>query len=246
VTALTVAPPPAPAVLSQSLGHLVERWIEPLPRRPRLPERVSEATRTEAGLAERRQRQACRPVSALRVREWLAPVASAVRNPPAADDFEKRAAVIAAVCQDLPAAVFTPQTQREACSKFQFWPSAADVFELLESHAKPMRDTLSALEALANAPVQAPEPAEPWHPPTEAEKEAVSAQARAVVAEFRAMSKPEPLVDPRVAHFGPELLRAAYEAQAKLGGTAANLAYARLAMLPQRERREDREDWGDE
>ncbi len=100
------------------------------------------------------------------VRRWCVPVANAVRNPPAPEDFGPRVHVIAVACAELPGWVFNAQSQAEAVRKFQFWPSAADVVELLTDHARPHFEKLGELRRLAKlwppvyAPTERPQTAE--------------------------------------------------------------------------------------
>jgi hypothetical protein len=75
--------------------------------------------------------QMVQPPAADLIRGWLRPLAAAVRNPPSKVDFDARIAALVMVSQDLPTAAFNTETQRTAICEFTFWPSVAEIRELL-------------------------------------------------------------------------------------------------------------------
>ena len=92
---------------------------------------------------------------------FLAPIAAAVRNPPSQTDFRLRVASLAAAIPDCPAAVLRkPWLIREACTKSPWWPSVADIAELLSpslvDHRQAGMRALVALPAPADEPRQTP------------------------------------------------------------------------------------------
>jgi hypothetical protein len=91
------------------------------------------------------------PPTATLVRNWLRPLAAAVRNPPSKVDFEARVAALIMVSQDLPIAAFNIETQRTAICQFTFWPSVAEIRELLVKDGRrywgPRRDLLKIVSA---------------------------------------------------------------------------------------------------
>lgn len=84
-----------------------------------------------------------------RLAMWFGPIPHAVSNPPPQDDLPGRIKVIAEVVCDLPAAVLTVETRREAMRTWKFWPSAAEVFAFLEDKARALATMKALLESLA-------------------------------------------------------------------------------------------------
>ena len=151
IPAAITLPTPSAALAAEAerLGHrygqVEEAWIDgrlatfadrPPPRDVR-----AEARTMLAALAA-----ALDPVEPTTVRAWLRPLAPAVRNPPTAPEFEARAAAIALACSTVPRCAFTLTSQAEALRRFSYWPSAADVVELLDEHARPIRARHRAIE----------------------------------------------------------------------------------------------------
>src|SRR6185437_13448766 len=82
----------------------------------------------------------------------------------------------AVAVSDFPRACFTAETQREALRMFKYFPSAADVCDLLEPTRKRLVGRYQALVAMLK-----PRPSEPE--PTERQK-LTQAQRDAILAEF--------------------------------------------------------------
>ena len=95
--------------------------------------------------------QMVQPPTADLIREWLRPVAAAVRNAPSKVDFDARVAALVMVSQDLPIAAFNIETQRTAICQFTFWPSVAEIREILVKDGRrylgPRRDLLKIVSA---------------------------------------------------------------------------------------------------
>lgn len=104
--------------------------------------------------------RAAAPASPGAVAAWLAAVCGAVANPPTEDEYRVRAGAVAAACSDLPGWVFNAETATLAVRRFQWFPSAAEVYALLGEATKAHRDTVRALRAIAAAPPP-DEPGEP-------------------------------------------------------------------------------------
>lgn len=63
---------------------------------------------------------------------WLEPLIAGVRNAPTSEAaFAGAASAIGLACSSMPVAVLTQDSQRAALREFKFWPSASDVFDLL-------------------------------------------------------------------------------------------------------------------
>lgn len=90
-----------------------------------------EEVKAEALKAYKLCQLALEPTTPAIVLNWLRPIAAGVRNSPDETDFAAKAAAIAMACDGLPVHVFNVTTQKLALQEFKFWPSAADVYELL-------------------------------------------------------------------------------------------------------------------
>jgi hypothetical protein len=118
------------------------------------------------------------PADLAAVRGWLLPLSAAVRQAPLPDEFAARAGAVAHACSDLPAWAFDAEALKLAMTRFQWFPSAADVHKLLDETSKARRDTIKALRALSEAEPAKPE-AEPMH---EDERKEVAEHVRAILA----------------------------------------------------------------
>lgn len=81
---------------------------------------------------------------------WLTPIALTVRNPLATDEIAGVAELFAPLLSDLPGGCFTAATQRYAAQTFKFWPSPADLAELVRDEAADIRRGISVLSYLAS------------------------------------------------------------------------------------------------
>lgn len=119
---------------------------------------------------------------------FLRPVALAVRNTPTEDDAKGRAAALAFALR-VPPSALTEARQRDLCRKCEFWPSIAEIEALFAEHWRDMART-RALATAGGAPMlPAPKPVEV----TPEERQAMSAKAKALIAELSARPK-EPIV----------------------------------------------------
>jgi hypothetical protein len=142
----TIQPTGEPAIGSGLDDHL-RQWVSPDPcYHPRvLPHHVEEARRVLPGFQDR-----LRPASLDEVRIWLAPINASVCNPQPQDELlDLIVPTIAALCSDLPGAVFNDQTRHEAMKRFKFWPAGAEIYELLSPHAALIRKRAAAIESIS-------------------------------------------------------------------------------------------------
>ncbi|MEJ0017518.1 MAG: hypothetical protein WDN25_13325 [Acetobacteraceae bacterium] len=93
------------------------------------------------------------PVQA-EARAWLLPIQAAVRNPADEDRLPGWVAAVLLAVGHLEVGAFTAGTQREALQTFKFFPSAADVYEILAGPAVEIRMRLRTLERIASAPAR--------------------------------------------------------------------------------------------
>ncbi|WP_160119657.1 hypothetical protein [Rhodovarius lipocyclicus] len=229
MTQLATRPPSAPTVapiqLSQAADAVLRRWsagdsTEALPI----------ATIREAAKALPIAQARLEPAAPERWTSWLLPLTAVVRNPPHLDQIRDAASVLAAALATIPASLLTAQRQREACRRFAFWPSAADLAEWLEPEAKAIRAEVMALERMARAPRQ---PERPVLTPEQREAEAAAclAKAQALRAEVRA----ETIAARGIARPGRSLepwqMIAGYRQTVERGGLGAEAAAIRLASL---------------
>jgi hypothetical protein len=161
-----------------------------------------------------------RPTERAMIEDWLELLRASVANPPDDDGFARRLNAVAMVCGELPAPVWGKETIRAAVKAFKFWPSVAEVFELLDAHRKRLLAELRALDRIANAvhgPVGARESTVPYPlpPPPQPRKAgprepcdddlitiepkvdpATREEARARLAEIAAKRAGQPIVCP--------------------------------------------------
>ena len=175
---LTIIPHGLVAV-SQSLEAAIYDRLNPHPDVGVNLALVNDAMRREAKSAADAMRAQCEPATFATVKDWLAMLNNAVKNPMEREEFLDRCEAITIACGDLPHVVFTPATQREALRTFEFFPSVAQVHALLRPHGAPLTARRAALKAIGK--MAAPEPTEPVDKGPEAQE-----HVAAVVASFMA------------------------------------------------------------
>lgn len=110
---------------------------------------------------------------------------ASVARPQEMDALDMRKAALEVALEGTPAIVWTPATLRMAQRRFKFFPSVAELAELLDEVAAPLRDKVAHIRIVSRQ-----EPREPERPrPTDAEREAVRdmmAARRAEVAKREA------------------------------------------------------------
>jgi hypothetical protein len=98
-----------------------------------------EADKLEAQLALPHYALMLKPQRAGIVRHWLDALAMGVRNPPSEEEIAMRVAAVTSMLSDLPVGVWTKDTLERAGRAFKFWPSVADLNDLL----RPVADSLA-------------------------------------------------------------------------------------------------------
>lgn len=86
------------------------------------------------------------------LRAWLAPIQASVRNP---SDERRLPAWVAAVrlaVGNLEVGAFTEATQQHALQTFKFFPSGADIYEVLAGPAVQIRALIRTLERIVEGP----------------------------------------------------------------------------------------------
>jgi hypothetical protein len=223
--------PPKEPELSEGLGRLLEAARQPHPDIGLgvfLPEHLRpEATRTLA-----RYEQLVTPAAPQRVFDWLAGVNARLAVQLALADVMARALVYTDTLRDIPEVCFDADTRHEAERKFQFFPSAAEVHEVLRPRSLALHAKQHALRRLINAPAAQV----PNAPPTQEERETILAGFRArmeaVRAERLTADESLPTLERASGHLSRSQLRAAYAEQANhQDPLVAATGRARLRML---------------
>lgn len=89
------------------------------------------------------------------IADWVSFLATGVASPPGPEEIRLKTGALMLNCGNLPA-VWTRETLIAALDKFKFFPSAAEVKELLSGFAEKIQRQKQALEAMANAPWRRP------------------------------------------------------------------------------------------
>jgi hypothetical protein len=113
------------------------------------PTEYSPAARDAAKLALDRIRHFSAKVSDATLREWLAPIPAVVRNSKSEAEVLAWLHGVKLAVGRLEAGAFTAATQRDALQTFKFFPSAADVYEILAGPAVEIREHVAALRRIA-------------------------------------------------------------------------------------------------
>lgn len=90
-----------------------------------------------------------RPVTEKVLREWLAPIPQVVRNEKTTEALKGWMAGVMLALRGFPIGAFNQSTQRSALQTFQFFPSAADVCDVLQPTVTEIRDRMRALRQVA-------------------------------------------------------------------------------------------------
>lgn len=152
---------------------------------------------------------------------FMRPIALAVRNVPADDDFRSRVAAIAHAVAVPAEWLRQPWRQADAMRKFQFWPAVSDVFDLFADDLRAERERADRRERLSG-PTHISKAIEFDGPAirTPEEIEAVKAKARALAAELT-HSSPQQREPVRPVHASDGALLVVYEQLAAQGNAAA-------------------------
>ena len=175
------------------------------------------------------------PATTRAIVAWLRPIVAAVRGgaPATESDLQVRAHAVAVACADLPAEVFTVAAATAGLRSWQWWPSAAEVRQVVEAEAAPWRARRRALAAVAASWVSDyPDGSEGHQAANVEQKKAISALVGSMRAEVAEREQAErdaraPL-KARAYHLTPAQLADEYRRLAAQGNTAAAV---RLEML---------------
>lgn len=181
--------------------------------------------RAEADAERARVKAAMQPADPAAIVRWLAPLATLVANAPTGEDLRSKCQAMAIVLSDLPGSLFTPRTQREAAQTFKFWPSAAEVHDLLAPQAKAMAARIIALDKLLRMPAAPQRQAQVDAAQLAREAEANMAKVEALKAECNERARASrPAIRADMARpLNHDDLRTVYEAMAANGNRAAQI-----------------------
>ena len=147
-------PPRRRLALSEQLGTALDRYRTSTSPSVWMSMRLSPSARAEAlQILETLEKiDLTTPADSDQVFSWLAALCQSVRNRMGPDDLEAIVPAFVLACSDLPAMVWNVDTQRDALRKFYFFPSAAEVRELLAADSEPFMRDLAILQTLAARP----------------------------------------------------------------------------------------------
>lgn len=135
-----------PLQLSQSLSEAIVPFETPHPDAP--PEAPPSWMLAEIRAAHAKLGQALGPSDASTIGRWIMPLAAMVSRAPEGDALRLRVQAMAHALTDLPRCCWTPETQRQAARTFKFWPSVAEISELVTPAAHPLRMQRAALHRM--------------------------------------------------------------------------------------------------
>lgn len=146
-------PAVAPIAMSQPLREAITAWTNPHPDLTPAP--ISSWMRTEAEAAHRRLNAALEHTDPAIIARWIAPLAVLVARAPQGEDLRVAVRAMASVLNHLPPCCWTPATQREAAMTFKWWPSVAEIADLVRPEADALRrDRAAIANMLRLAPKQ--------------------------------------------------------------------------------------------
>lgn len=143
---VTNLPTVQPLKLSQPLAQAIGAFQTPHPEAP--PEAPPLWMMPEIRAAHRKLGDALAPTDAATIARWIAPLATMVSRAPESDALRTRVMAMAHALTDLPACCWTPDTQRRAARSFKFWPSVAEISDLVTPEAQPLRMQRAALQRM--------------------------------------------------------------------------------------------------
>jgi hypothetical protein len=145
-------------VRSQALDAAIRAAITPHP--DLLPVPVASWMRPAAEAEHAALVAALEPAGARVVAAWLAPLLLLVAKAPTGDAARITVRAMADALADLPACCWTPDTLREAARTFKWWPSVAEVAELVQTRSEQLRKERTALSRMLHAPTRRGSPEE--------------------------------------------------------------------------------------
>lgn len=165
------------------------------------------------------------------IEAWVEPMVFVCRNPPTTQALQLWCGAVAFAAERIPARAFTREALQELIGKSQFFPSAADVLEVVRPAANRMASELRALRSIAASPAPPPK-APPVSPEQRAADDArtaamvVEARARSVAGEIRGSE-----IKVRPSFMTPLQLMMVCRQQLREGGPNAFLVRTRLDIL---------------
>lgn len=132
--------------LSQPLAQAIAPFETPHPDAP--PEAPPLWMMPEIRSAHAKLGQALAPSDAATIARWIAPLATLVSRAPEGDALRTRVMAMAHALTDLPTCCWTPETQRQAARSFKFWPSVAEISDLVSPASQPLRMQRAALQRM--------------------------------------------------------------------------------------------------
>ncbi|MBS7790087.1 hypothetical protein KTR66_08780 [Roseococcus sp. SDR] len=135
-----------PLTLSQPLAEAIVTFGTPHP--DALPDAPPRWMMPEIRAAHAKLGDALAPTDAATIVRWIAPLASMVSKAPEGRALRVRVQAMAHALTDLPRCCWTPETQRQAARTFRFWPSVAEIAELVTPAAQPLRHQRAALQRM--------------------------------------------------------------------------------------------------
>lgn len=136
-------PAVAPIAMSQPLREAITAWANPHPDLTPAP--ISPWLRTQAEEAHQRIVASLQHTDPAVIARWLAPLAVLVARAPQGEDLRVAVRAMASVLNHLPPCCWTPGTQRQAALRFKWWPSVAEIAELVQPEADALRRDRTAI-----------------------------------------------------------------------------------------------------
>lgn len=182
--------------------------------RPTHQVRIPASLQPEARRVADAAAAALQPVAPETLTSWLAVVNAACEYPLSTGEFVARAAAIAEVLANIPAAAFTDDARRNLATSVSRFPSAKQIMDAVKPEAERLTGKLDALRRLAARPA-ADEPA-PKRPAVSPEQKAADeARTEAMVANLKAQvnaSERAALAEAKPATLTPAQRAAAFRA----------------------------------
>lgn len=142
----TNLPAVQPLKLSQPLAEAIVPFHTPHPEAP--PEAPPTWMLAEIRAAHAKLGRALGPTEASTIARWIIPLASMVSRAPEGDNLRIRVQAMAQALTDLPICCWTAETQRQAARTFKWWPSVAEISDLVSPAAQPLRMQRAALQRM--------------------------------------------------------------------------------------------------
>lgn len=139
---------PSPPPIPESLAA----WLAPVEdghQMPHYPSWLQDMARTALEAIE----PMMLPVSERRLREWLLPIPSSVRNGGRSkEDTTRWLGAVAIALEDVPGCLFNRESQVAALRTFEFFPSAADIYQVIADDRARLTRRVLALRHIAEMP----------------------------------------------------------------------------------------------